>query len=228
MKIVKIVMILISACYAVFSNSIAQAAYADIYVDGSCYNMAYSGRLAGFACGNLSGTPILYMSTDPTIYTPVVPGTPVNLYTYADVQAGASGLKWTATQYNEMAWVLDGYTILDNSAVPNGWKQLNSANRNIAINNLAVSGSVPFPNASSSLYNSGQAESLYNSALQEENFDWSTIGLTLFSVPGGDEFFSTQAVRFAPRMTATPIPPASWLFLSGLVGITGIARRVKI
>lgn len=75
---------LISLC-AVFFNSGAQAAYADT-VTCQGYTIIYGSRLAGFCEGTVGGTPILFMSTDPTIYAPTAPDTAVNVYSYQDIQ----------------------------------------------------------------------------------------------------------------------------------------------
>lgn len=218
--------------------NVSSAAYADIYVDGSCYNMAYSGKLAGFACGSLSGVPILYMSTDPTIYAPVLSGTAVNVYTYADVQAEAPGLKWTAVQFSQVGYAVSQWV---NSALfdvgealppthcitPAGdWLCASAALwANAIIWNITTPGSVDLtadpigPDQGSSL----QTSLADITSGSHDHFDWSGT-MEVMQVAGGDTFVIPLGGAKAPT-SVVPLPPAVWLFGSGLIGLAGVARR---
>ncbi len=190
------------------------------------YHMVYDNLCMGFGeFMTQNGTHFLAMSTDPAPHA--LPSTEpyAMVYSYQDVQNGASGLKWTAAQYNEMAYLVQNYPAMytPDSQVPAWAKGIAAANMNIAIANIAVPGSVPFPDASSPIYNGNQAQLIYNQALGIPNFNWTYLGMQIVSIPGSDEYFSDQTV--APTLAATPIPPAVWLFVSGLIGLVGVSRR---
>lgn len=235
----KKLMIALGALFAVVVHGEAEAAYADSY-DGIIpgYYMPYSGRLAGFFQADLSGTPILIMSTDPTIYVPPIAGTPVNLYTYADVQSGAAGLKWTATVYSQIGYAISQWvnsSLFDvGEALPpthcitpagDWFCAANALWANAVIWGITTPGSADL---TADPIGPDQGAELQNlladiTSGSHDHFDWSGT-MEVMQVSGGDTF--VIPLGGATLQTSTvPIPSALSLFSSGLLGLISVARR---
>lgn len=236
----KIILVLISLFAGLLSNvQNVQAAYVDTYngvVPG--YYMPYSGRLAGFFQADLSGTPILIMSTDPTIYPPAITGTPVNLYTYADVQAGKPGLKWTATVYSQIGYAISqgvNSSLFDvGEALPpthcitpagDWFCAANALWANAIIWNVTTPGSVDLTADPIGPDQGAELQSLLTNITSgsHDHFDWSGT-MEVMQVAGGDTFVIPLGGAKAPT-SVVPVPPAVWLFGSGIIGLAGVARR---
>jgi len=91
-------------------------------------------------------------------------------------------------------------------------------------------GSVLFPNPSDSFYQDGEAQRIYNLAIDgtRDNYDWSKIMVAIEPTGSGGSPWLVpiigQGVTFASGPTV-PIPSAVWLLGSGLLGLVGVARK---
>ncbi|OHA80098.1 MAG: hypothetical protein A2675_01165 [Candidatus Yonathbacteria bacterium RIFCSPHIGHO2_01_FULL_51_10] len=216
--------------------SVSNAAIADSY-DGAVtgyYMPCDNGRLCGFFGGELGNVPVLYMSTDPTIYTPIPPGTAVNVYTYQDIQNGVLGFDpvvWSQVGYTIDSWVnsslfnVNGMTPPTTCVSPSGdlFCAYSALQANAIVWDITGPGSVDLmadpigPDQGVELQNflTDATSGAHNA------FDWSGV-MQVVSVPGGDTFvYITGGVS----MPSVPLPPAAWLFASGLIGLVGVSRR---
>ena len=225
MNVIKILV----ATVALFLSN-AQAALVDTY-NGSVqgFYLPYEGLLAGFFNGDLSGTPILQMSVDPTIHTPPLESTPVTLFSYSDVMAPTSGFTLEEqVKLSQIGALIDALTqsvfISDFVSPPTecfGGDTVcigAGAWLNPIVWNIWVPGSVSMSGASNDTFTE-YTSGAYN------NRNW-IYDILVMQIADGDTFVIPLGGANPETLAVhTPIPTSAWLLGSGLMGLVGVSRR---
>lgn len=198
--------------FSVFTGNSANAALSCAFGTLPGYNTCYNGVQSGFITATDDS---LMMSSDPTVHDPV----PVNgaitisgtILTYDDVMANPSLTKWgDSTIYSEMGWLIAGLNmwVLDPSM--STAELTASAMEGNTVIFAIVDPQFPLPSAN--------ATRLLSGAGKNANYNWAN-DMRLFETTNGDEYLISNLTL------ATPVPPAAWLFASGLIGLVGVSRR---
>jgi len=174
------------------------------------YNTCYNGITTGFIIATDNS---LMMSSDPTVHDPIAINGAITIsgtiLTYDDVLADPSLTKWDdLTIYNKMGWMIAGLnqSFFDPTA---GDLILAAMETNAAIFAL-VDPQFPLPDIN--------ATHLLHGAGNNANYMWAN-DMMLLETMNGDEYIISKLTL------ATPVPPAAWLFASGLIGLVGVSRR---
>ncbi len=176
---------------------------------------------AGLLEANL-GTPTLVMSADYNARVAVGDVQTLHIYTYADILAGAP-VKFTAAQYARAAYILGGYFPM--YAFPNSMIQTFAANPGNA--ELAILNTQIWDIMSSTTVPS------FMGGQSVDNWNWSASmliaeGIDTYLIPINTSQTTLVGGTVNATMTpSVPVPPAVWLFGSGLLGLVGVARRKK-
>jgi len=90
----------------------------------------------------------------------------------------------------------------------------------------------PFEPISGSLQATRNGEVIYSSTNIIPNqeatlyqFNWQSIDEVIVTTSGGTGIFVMDDLEYS--LSAVPVPPAIWLFGSGLIGLIGLARRKR-
>jgi len=199
-------------------------------VEGGTVGLTDAGYFAGIVTLDIDGVQYPAITTDIIIYddtsawrwyTDYTTAWEFNIYTYNNILTGANVL-YSPEEYSMASWfLLDGmlgYVTSDalwaasyNEMV---WNILNRTD----IWNYADR---EYPNTGSGVtlhdvYNTDVANGL------DSTYDYSNF---MFVIDSGG--LTPNVLVFGTPPPAVPIPPAIWLFGSGLIGLVGVARRRK-
>lgn len=162
---------------------------------------------------NIDGQNVLAMCDDFNTHTHVGMEWSATSYDYADIAGGAPA-KFVAnglTRYHQIGYLF--------SLVPTV-TTTQQADINLAVWKIMT------PTAALTL--SGSALAYYNTATSGayNTFDYTSSMQVWTPTPlnASQEFLT---VALAPPTSSVPVPATAWLFLSGLVGLVGVARRAQ-
>ena len=176
---------------------------------------------AGLLEANLN-VPTLVMSADHSARVAVGDVQTLHIYTYADVMAGAP-VKFTSAQYGRSASLLHNVFPMDQ--VPNSWVLTMSGiigNTGLAEVNTQVW----------DIMSSTSCPAWWNGCSSADTFNWSgsmliAEGVDTYLIPINTAQASISGTGLATFTPSVPVPPAVWLFGSGLIALVGISRRKK-
>lgn len=177
---------------------------------------------AGLIEINYGSHPVLMMSDDHANRVNVGDSWTTTLYTQADIAANAP-VKYTAGQYGRAAAYL--HILFPMESVPNSWIRTAAGiagNDGLASINTAVW----------DIMSSTSCPTWWTDCTSADTFNWSG---SMLIAGGRDEYLIPVNVAQAgiPNMgimgttPSVPVPPAVWLFGSGLIALVGISRRKK-
>lgn len=180
----------------------AQAFAVPVQLVDTVGSVTRNGVREGLYTLNIAGQEVLGMCDDFNTHVHIGQTWTADVYTYADVQSGSgkfASLTNALVRYSEVGWL---YGQMSTSA---------SHNANIQEAVWKVMGASP------PMSTNGNSWYALATSGAHDAFDWSGTMKVVTSNP-----FSAAQEYLIPGV---PIPPAVWLFGSGLVGLVGVARR---
>lgn len=147
-----------------------------------------------------------------------------NLYTQADILAGAQ-VNFSPQKYSEVApFFING--LLGYNPPDELWA---ASFNEMVWNTMIPPMAIPQWYYANLPYGESTLTDVYNSMLPglDQNYDYSNSMKVLANAydPVTGTWPDREMLVYAVPMASTPVPPALWLFGSGLLGLAGIARR---
>jgi hypothetical protein len=182
---------------------------------------------AGLIELNGAGGAILAMSSDRNTPSHTGESFVMTSYSFAEVDAGTAPVRFTPAQYARAAYLLDGYfNPVEMSHFSLSLRQVAESNGNSTLAQVNTQVWDIMSSTSCPVY--------WPECTMVDGFKWQDLLAVASGGPGRDEYLiplasqgltlASGTVSIAPSV---PVPPAVWLFGSGLIGLVGIARRKK-